>query len=642
MTTSAQQTASGKGNAVTGDDDDLWKLNQPSINAWNAWALTPSDAAWQNVVSGGATGSGTGQGDPTTSDARPLSGGNSGTTTTSTSTTTTTTTTTTGTTTTSPFVINVNWDASVASAPAAFQPAVMAAVQYLESQFSDAVTMNIDVGYGELAGYSLGSSLGSSGGYSVSVGYSSLLSALSADQKTASDASVVGSMPSTMPVSGTLKVSTAEGKALGLVAANSTALDGYIGLSSSYAFDYNPSDGITAGSYDFNGVVLHEITELMGRTMDFGATTSQNYTFYDLLHYSAPGVRDLSATTPGYFSVDGGVTNLAAFNTNTGGDGADWASSMGNDSFNAFSYSGVVNGVSTADLTALDALGWDLTSAITTAPTSPTAPQTTTAPTGVAVSDAGATAAGAMSAAAALANVTQTGGDTTHSYSYALGGSGASAFSLATANNAATLSSGAAGLAGSTSGTLYALTLTTTDTTAGLTSPTVPVDVIVGTSGADSIAVAGLVGSATGTPAFIYGGAGNDTLNGSGMTGKLWFVGGDGADRMTGGAGGDTYIYGAASDSTASAMDVISNFAAGADVIDLTGLRTALGYSGAIGTKGKNANMLGAHSIGYQQGGGNTYVYVNTSGTSQNISAANMKIDLAGSVALTSANFLHQ
>src|SRR5689334_8874510 len=32
--------------------------------------------------------------------------------------------------TTSPFVINVNWDSSVASAPAAFQSAVLSAIQY--------------------------------------------------------------------------------------------------------------------------------------------------------------------------------------------------------------------------------------------------------------------------------------------------------------------------------------------------------------------------------------------------------------------------------------------------------------------------------------------------------------------------------
>ena len=638
MTISTRQTTPGKAAPVTGDDDLLKHVRWYGEGS-GAWTILPAESGWQFFPVGLAGGV-----DPhpalslTLSAARPDHSGTGGTT----ATTATNTATFANAATASPFVINVNWDSSVASAPAAFKTGVLAAVQFLESQFSDPVTVNINVGYGELAGYALGGSLGSSYGYSVSVSYASLLAALKADQKTTTDAGVTASMPGTMPVSGTLLLSTAEAKALGLMPANGTSLDGYAGFSSTLAFDYDNSDGVTAGTYDFFGVAVHELTHLMGRTMDYGATTSHNYTFYDLLHFSAPGVRDLSASVPGYFSIDGGVTNLAAFNTVSGGDGCDWAASMGYDALDAFSYSGVVNRVSTADLTAVDSLGWDLTSAIILPPPPPP-PPSGTAPTGVAVTATGATAAGATGGAAALAKITQTGGDSTHSFSYALEGLGASAFVIATVNNTATLSSGASGLAGSASGTLYALTLSTTDTTSALTSPTVPLDVIVGGSGGSVLSVAGLVGTNAGaTPAFIYGGASNDTLNGSGMAGKLWFVGGGGADRMTGGAGGDTYIYGAASDSTATAMDVISNFAASVDVIDLTGLRTALAYAGTISTHGKNANMLAAHSIGFLSSGGDTYVYVNTGSASQGIASASMKIDLAGSVPLTAANFLHQ
>ena len=53
---------------------------------------------------------------------------------------------------TSPFVINITWDTSVQSAPAGFMAGVLAAAQYLESQFSDAVTLNLDIGYGEVNG----------------------------------------------------------------------------------------------------------------------------------------------------------------------------------------------------------------------------------------------------------------------------------------------------------------------------------------------------------------------------------------------------------------------------------------------------------------------------------------------------------
>src|SRR5579864_9524579 len=97
---------------------------------------------------------------------------------------------------------------------------------------------------------------------------------------------------------------------------------------------------------------------LMFDGQSFAGTTA--YTPLDLLHYSAPGTRDFSASTPGYFSVDGGTTNLGNFNTNPGGDAGDWAGSVPNNAFDAFSYSGVVNAVTSADLTEMDAIGWNL------------------------------------------------------------------------------------------------------------------------------------------------------------------------------------------------------------------------------------------------------------------------------------------
>lgn len=535
----------------------------------------------------------------------------------------------------SPFVINIAWDSTVASAPAGFMSAVLAEVQHLESLFADPVTINIQVGYGAVAGSVLpGGAVGGSGASNVAVSYSSLVAALRADAKTTTDASVLASLPATSPVSGTVYVSTAEAKALGLIAAGGTSIDGYAAFSSSLTFTYNDTGGVAAGTYDFTAAVQHEFGEILGRTMLNGY--NGNNMFYDLLHYSAPGVRDFSGSTPGYFSPDGGVTNDGALNTVSGGDTGDWASSMGNDSFNAFASPGVVCSLSSFDLTLLDALGWDPTGSV--APPPPPSP-----PTGVAVSALAKTIANALAAAAPLATIVQTGGTSGDSYSYTLGGAGAGAFTLSTANNIAQLSSGVAGLAGSTTGTLYALTVTTNDLTLGVSSPATAVDVIVGTDGSDTISVSAvLAGQAPSTPSFIYGRGANDTLDGSGMSGKLWFVGSGGADRMTGGSGVNDYLYAATSDSTASAMDIITNFHAGTDTIDLTGLGSALSFVGPIKAAGKGANILAAHSAGWQASGGNTFVYVNTSGSSESLSGTNMKIELLGSVSLTSSNILHQ
>src|ERR1035437_2646234 len=96
--------------------------------------------------------------------------------------------------------------------------------------------------------------------------------------------------------------------------------------------------------------------------MDGHFSGGSGYSPLDLFHYSAPGVRDFSGTTPGYFSINGGQTNLNNFNTNPGGDFGDWASSAGNDSALAYASPGVVMPFTAADLTAMDVIGWNLAS----------------------------------------------------------------------------------------------------------------------------------------------------------------------------------------------------------------------------------------------------------------------------------------
>jgi hypothetical protein len=214
----------------------------------------------------------------------------------------------TGNTVVSPFVINVTYDSSVASAPAAFKTAIDAAVQYLESQFTDPVTINITIGYGSVNGTPLGANaLGQSLFGLNQYSYSQVKAALVADGKTGDDSTALASLPLNDPApnGGNYWVSTAEAKALGLIA-NNASTDGYVGFSSTAPFDYNNSDGVTAGQYDFFAVALHEITEIMGRellvggsvTLNGGGTVTNSFTPLDLFHYSANGVRDFSGTTP--------------------------------------------------------------------------------------------------------------------------------------------------------------------------------------------------------------------------------------------------------------------------------------------------------------------------------------------------------
>ena len=269
-------------------------------------------------------------------------------------------------------IINVTYDPSVASAPAGFTTTVNAVFQYFQSQFTDPISVNISVGYGEVGGQALGSgALGESLTYLSSYGYSQLLGALTADATTATDQTAVASLPASNPAGGAnYLVPTAEAKALGLMGATAS-LDGSIGFSSIPGiFDYNNADGVGAGQYDFYGVVAHELSEVMGRIILGGSS----FTPFSLFDYSAAGVRDMSGAQPGYFSINGGQTNLDSFNSVAGGDIGDWASSAGNDAFLAFAHPGVVLPVSQADLTALDAIGWNLGSSTTPPPPPPPPP----------------------------------------------------------------------------------------------------------------------------------------------------------------------------------------------------------------------------------------------------------------------------
>ena len=120
-----------------------------------------------------------------------------------------------------------------------------------------------------------------------------------------------------------------------------------------------------SNEYYFIGVVEHEITEDMGRFSLLNYQPSF-YSVMDLYRYSSPGVRDLTTGGPGstaYFSIDDGTTDLGSWNNEaSNGDLGDWYGNNipngGDDAFDDYSPSGVVNIVSQSDITLMNALGW--------------------------------------------------------------------------------------------------------------------------------------------------------------------------------------------------------------------------------------------------------------------------------------------
>jgi hypothetical protein len=116
-----------------------------------------------------------------------------------------------------------------------------------------------------------------------------------------------------------------------------------------------------ANEFDFIGVAEHEITEVLGRIYDLNYN-GNGYVPYDLFRFTNSAARSFSVNdTNVYFSIDDGATALKSFYTNVNlGDVQDWQSSTPPDSFDAFVPSGHELILSSADLTAVDILGYDL------------------------------------------------------------------------------------------------------------------------------------------------------------------------------------------------------------------------------------------------------------------------------------------
>src|SRR5258708_4436151 len=215
-------------------------------------------------------------------------------------------------------ILNLIYDASDSSAPAAFRAGLSAAVSFFQDTFQDPITVNIEVGYGEINGQPLDSNaLGSSLTYFNHYSYSQVRSALAVDAMSAADASSVGSLPLSNPNGGHYWMTTAQAKAVGLQG-SSGHLDGYVGFTSSPILDFDNTNGISAGQYDFFGVLAHEISEVMGRDLMTGETIggAPGYGVMDLFHFSSPGGHSFGGAQSGYFSVDNGVTNLDNFTPN--------------------------------------------------------------------------------------------------------------------------------------------------------------------------------------------------------------------------------------------------------------------------------------------------------------------------------------
>ncbi|MEN9396842.1 MAG: hypothetical protein RLZ81_1372, partial [Pseudomonadota bacterium] len=193
--------------------------------------------------------------------------------------------------------------------------------------------------------------------------------------------------PDNTNISSTIALSTANLKAL--VGGYTGVVDAQIQFSSDFAFDFNPSNGISAGKYDFIGVAVHEMGHALGflsAADDFNYSVGPDFPVddywwgygMDMFRYSAPGVLDWTFGTSSYFSLDGGVTPYLDGYLSTGevyGDG--WQASHWKNPgacvdfrgiMNPYICNGMTDAVSGLDLALFDAIGWNTNIDVTAHP----------------------------------------------------------------------------------------------------------------------------------------------------------------------------------------------------------------------------------------------------------------------------------
>jgi hypothetical protein len=271
------------------------------------------------------------------------------------------------------------------------------------SVFTDNVNVNININFTALGA----GTLGETGSTAQSYNYGQVYNALKSDRTSVNDNTAVNSLAngstfnmllnrtannpngagSATPYldnngnanNQTIEMTSANAKALGLQG-NNTSSDASISFSSLFSWDFNRSDGITNGAFDFVGLATHEIGHALGfmsgvDVLD-GNSSSQYYndnqfTYVsplDLFRYSTDsksvGAIDWTADSRAkYLSIDGGVTKIGDLSTgDIFGDGRQnghWKDNQGLGILDPTIAPGELLAISENDKRALDAIGWN-------------------------------------------------------------------------------------------------------------------------------------------------------------------------------------------------------------------------------------------------------------------------------------------
>ncbi|MBI1346415.1 hypothetical protein GC163_09000 [bacterium] len=277
-----------------------------------------------------------------------------------------------------------------------------AAADLWSSIFTDDIVVNININFTALAP----GVLGQAGSTSQGVTVSNYVAALDDDARSFDDDVAVANLPTgsslslytSLPATGAafidndgtanntvIDINTANAKAAGVRAANDPAVDASITFSSLFTWDFDRSNGITPGAFDFIGVAAHEIGHALGfvsgvDTVDvtsaLGPSAPVDLNGFrvvqplDLFRVSTASINagtdiDLRADpSTKYFSIDGGNTLLTTFSTGSfNGDGrqaSHWKDNLNIGVMDPTAAPGEYADITDFDVQAFDVIGWDV------------------------------------------------------------------------------------------------------------------------------------------------------------------------------------------------------------------------------------------------------------------------------------------
>jgi hypothetical protein len=210
-----------------------------------------------------------------------------------------------------------NFDTNFGDSAQAAKDAWMTAAQIFTDLLADDIHVNITVD--AVPGTKV---FGESFPRLLSIPYRDLVARLTADAKTENDQIAIGpggSVAAEDPTAGagTWWLTSSQAKALGYVG-DDMSDDGGTTFGAANAFTF--SGEIAPGTFDFQGIAAHEISEVMGRIGLSGGTigtTTNSFSLIDSFSFTGPGARGLRGGPGENFSIDGGTTLLKLWNDPT-------------------------------------------------------------------------------------------------------------------------------------------------------------------------------------------------------------------------------------------------------------------------------------------------------------------------------------